>query len=350
MRFRQLSLLCCCLALVACSDEAAAPAAVLPPLVKILVLADQDRPRQQAFSGTVRARTEVPIAFEVPGRIRQRLVDAGQTVTLGQVLFTLDARELEQQLASAQASLDAAQAEQQVARADLERHRHLIGQRSISQQVFERVQLQERAAVARVQVAQAQLQQARITLEHAVLRAKSPGVLLDVSGEPGQVVGAGQPLATLADARQLEVELHLPDGFTPPQQGTILLDEGQTLPLRLREVAGTADAVSRTWRVRYQVENAAANLKLGSLVRVGLAQAAQGRTLFSVPVGALDERGSGPQVWQVVDGRVQPVAVEVVALQYDTARIAADLAPGTHLVALGTHLLVPGMAVREQAP
>src|SRR3990167_2011411 len=203
MRSRLPSLLCSLLLLGACSEQSAQNAPVPVPLVKTVVLAGEIQSPRQGFSGTVRARSEIPIAFEVPGRISQRHVDAGQTVTLGQRLFTLDSRDLEQNRESAQAALNAAEAEREVARADLVRHRHLIGQNTISQQAFERVQLTERAAESRVQVAQAQLQQARIALDHTELRAKSAGVLMDVGGEPGQVVNPGQPLATLADASQI---------------------------------------------------------------------------------------------------------------------------------------------------
>jgi len=277
-------------------------------------------------------------------------VDAGQTVEQGQPLFTLDSRDLEQNQASAQAALNAAEAEWEVARADLARHKQLIGQHTISQQVFDRVQLNERAAASRVQVAQAQLQQSRIALEHTVLRAKSAGVLMDVSGEPGEVVKVGAPLATLADASQLEVELHLPDGFTPPQQGEMLLGAGRRVVLQLREVAGAADTLSRTWRVRYQVVDAPKALKLGSVVRVSLAQQVGGSGVFDIPIGALDERGATPQVWQVENGKAQAVPVQVMALQHETALIATDLPAGVHVVALGAHLMAPGMAVQEQKP
>ena len=46
-------------------------------------------------SGTVRARVETPLAFQVGGRILARRVDAGQTVGAGQVLFELDPRDLQ---------------------------------------------------------------------------------------------------------------------------------------------------------------------------------------------------------------------------------------------------------------
>jgi RND family efflux transporter MFP subunit len=337
------------LSLVACSDNQAETPVPPVPWVRTQALAGDQSPTRQAFSGTVRARTEIPVAFQVPGRISQRLVDAGQSVTQGKLLFTLDARELEQNLASADAARVAALAELEVAKADLVRHRHLIAQNTVSQQAFERVELGERSALARLQVADAQLQQARIALGHAELRAKSSGVLLDVTGEPGQVVNTGLAIATLADASQLEVEVFLPDGLPPPQSAELYAANGDPMPLRLREVAGAADAASRTWRVRYRVEQASAHLKLGSVVKVSLTQQ-DAAASYRVPVAALDERGDGAQIWRVKAGRVEPVAVEVLALEHEYARIVTALEPGTHIVVLGTHLLTPGLQVQEKKP
>jgi hypothetical protein len=70
-------------------------------------------------------------------------------------------------------------------------------------------------------------------------------------------------------------------------------------------------------------------------------------TVFEVPIGAVDERGQGPQLWQLDEGQVRPVTVAVLRLGLETATIRAPLAAGTHVVALGTHLLHAGMAVRE---
>jgi hypothetical protein len=68
---------------------------------------------------------------------------------------------------------------------------------------------------------------------------------------------------------------------------------------------------------------------------------------FKVPIGALNERGEGAQVWRVSAGTVQPVAVEVLSIDGETARIRGPLTAGERVVALGTHLLTDNMQVRE---
>ncbi len=44
-----------------------------------------------------------------------------------------------------------------------------------------------------------------------------------------------------------------------------------------------------------------------------------------MPVGAIDERGSGPRIWRVVDGKVTPTPVKLLSIDLETARIAANL-------------------------
>jgi multidrug efflux pump subunit AcrA (membrane-fusion protein) len=94
--------------------------------------------------------------------------------------------------------------------------------------------------------AEARLRQANNASGYALLRARAPGVVTEVSGEQGQVVSAGPALGTLAAQGEREIEVFLPDGRSAPKVGDVLLADGSTQPLRLREVAGSADAASRT--------------------------------------------------------------------------------------------------------
>ena len=130
-------------------------------------------------------------------------------------------------------------------------------------------------------------------------------------------------------------------------QDYFMASGGKAVDIGLREVAGAADPASLTWRARYRLEEGGV-FTLGSVVRVRFREATQSDHVFDVPIGALDERAGGPRVWRVMDGKAQPLPVTVVSLGEETARIAADLDADARVVAFGTHLLTPGMAVREQ--
>ncbi|TCS95390.1 RND family efflux transporter MFP subunit [Tepidimonas ignava] len=313
------------------------------------------------LSGTVRARIEAPLAFQVGGRIVKRHADAGQAVRAGQVLFELDAADLEQAVRAAEADLAAAETAARTAQADLDRVRALQAQSFVSAQALERAQLSAREAASRRDAAQARLAQVRNNRGYAALRAPADGVLTDVTGQPGQVVAAGQPVATLAQAGAREVEVQLPDGVTPPPRGEAQLPGGHSVALTLREAAPVVDPLGRTRRARYRAPDLPAELPLGSVVAVRLAgpnaptsaptapAPAAGAAAWVVPVGALDERAEGPRVWRVREGKLEAVPVRVLRVDDRQALVVAPLAPQDRIVALGTHLLQPGMAVRERA-
>ncbi|MGM0691879.1 MAG: efflux RND transporter periplasmic adaptor subunit [Pseudomonadota bacterium] len=299
------------------------------------------------LTGVLRARYETPQAFPVSGQIATRHVDAGQEVRQGEVLFTLDPSDLEEALAAARAELAAAEASLAVAEADLARDRQLLEKDYLSRQAFERAELGVREATTRRDAASAREAQARNALDDATLRAEADGVLIEVSGEPGQVVGAGQAIARLAQQGPREVEVSFPARARPPQTGELLVGE-RRIELTRREVAGAADPASRTWRARYRLESPLEERSLGEVVQTRFTlEDTPSDPRFRVPVAALDERGDGPQLWQIVEGQAQPLAVTVERLTREHAWVSgAQLEAGQAVISLGTHLLTPGMAVQ----
>lgn len=330
-----------------CDVRATAEHETLPPLVKTIRVVSAKSPTL-GLSGTVRAAVEVPLSFQVGGRIIARHVDAGAVVASGQTLLELDARDLQQAATAAMAEQVAAQTALQSAAADLQRYRELVSRQFVSQQALDRAEQAEREARARLDTALASVRQARNALGYSQLKAPADGVLMDVMGEPGQVVAAGQSMAVLARAGDRDVEVYFPDGVMPPATGILNTRAGQ-IPLQLREMAGAVEALGRTLRARYTIVGNSATLVLGSVVeaRFSVSGRATATDVLSVPLGALNERATGPCVWRFSDGVVSAVPVTLLAIDAETAQIRGPLQPGDVVIALGTHLLSEGMAVRE---
>lgn len=348
MRLAALALLIL-LAVTACDSRPPAVAPAESPWVRTAAVAAAAGAGFGA-SGIVRARVESPLSFQVSGRIAARLVDAGQAVRAGQLLLRLDERDLEQAVQAANAELAAAEAALATAESDLARNRELQQQGFISAQAVDRAELQRREAQARREAAAARLTQANNGRAYALLNSPAAGVLVEVSGEPGQVVAPGQPVAVLAQGAQREIEVFFPEQVPPPARGEALLADGRALALALREVAAAVEPQGRTRRARYTVTEGAEALVLGSVVRTRFALAAPvsiTAAVFAVPIGALDERGDGARLWRVREGQVAAVPVQVLAVDGERAQVAGPLAEGDRVVALGTHLLRNGMAVRE---
>ncbi|MDN6297423.1 MAG: efflux RND transporter periplasmic adaptor subunit [Halomonas sp.] len=307
------------------------------------------------LTGVIRARYETPQAFQVSGQIATREVDSGQRVAKGDVLFTLDPSDLRQSLTAAKAELASAKASAAVARADLERDRKLFQRDYLSRQAFDRAQLSAEQANTQEDAARARMEQAQNALEYATLRAESDGLLIEVSGEPGQVVQSGHPVARLARAGPREVEVAFPSDVRPPATGELLLDD-ERIALKRREVSGSVDAASRTWQARYRLavgssaEELADGIGLGEVVQTRFVTAmpdAGAPALYRVPVAAVDERGEGPRLWHIIDGKARAFAVKVTRVERDQALVSgSELRSGMRVIALGTHLLTPDMPVR----
>lgn len=297
------------------------------------------------LSGTIRAARENPLSFQVGGRINQRLVKAGDAVKEGDALFAIDTRDLSQTVASANAEVAAATSALETAQDELSRNERLFKSKFISEQALDRVTHQVQEARTRLDAAKSRAQQAQYALGYATLRAPGTGVVIDTQAEVGQVVAPGQAVAQFAHEGPAEIEVFLPQGLRAPQTG-VITDNGRKWEASLREVSGSADAASRTVRARYTVTGENVDLPLGAVARLTLTTGQPGQNIVRVPLGAIDERGQGAQVWVVREGKVQPVPVQVLSLSGETAQIQTTLEPGTPVVAMGTHLLQPNMAVQ----
>ena len=346
MGLRPTAILLILAALSGCKDTVTTSQATEPPFVKtIQVSASQGA--VLGLSGTVRAQIESPLSFQVNGRITDRAVDAGHQVQAEDLLFELDKRDLLASVRAAEADLAAATSALAIAESDLERHQQLLGKGFVSQQALDRAELSLREAFSRRDVAITRLNQAQNALGYGELRAPASGILIDVTGEVGQVVAAGQPVAVLAHAGDREVEVFFPAGVSPPKTGEVVLGL-ERIPLKLREKAGAVDAQGRTLRARYTIGSAADQFMLGSVVRTffTVSEGNAEQTDFTVPLAAISERGEGARVWVFNNGRTHSVAVTILSIEGETARIRGPLAVGDQIVALGTHLLTENMEVR----
>ena len=167
-----------------------------------------------AATGTLAARREMPVGVVGEGgRVVAVPVEQGQWVRAGQVLASID-RSVQSQQAQAQAAqIDVARADAQLAQANLDRALKLVDRGFISTADVDRLTATRDAARARVQVAQAQLNELRARNARLNILAPASGLLLERNVEPGATVSAGSP-PLFRIARGGEMELRAQVGET----------------------------------------------------------------------------------------------------------------------------------------
>lgn len=335
-------------ALVACSK---AP----EPDTRRLVLVTQpsvNSADNRAFPGEVRARNEVALSFRVPGKIAERFVDAGARVKAGEILARLDDSDLALQSQAATASVQALKADRDLAAAELKRYGELVGPQLVSKSLFESKKAQAEAAQSRYQQAVAQSKVNDNQTGYAVIKAPAAGVISQRLAEAGQVVAAGQAVFSFAQDGPRDVaitvaERHLSElRLGQPVMVELWTDPGKLRTGKVREIAGAADPVTRTYAVRVALDDASAQTQLGQSARVLFSKNAT--STLHIPMSALTDAGGQPAVW-VFDpksGKLRKQPVSVLGYGAQQAEIAGGLQPGQWVVQAGVHMLREGEAVR----
>ncbi|RYF08178.1 MAG: efflux RND transporter periplasmic adaptor subunit [Comamonadaceae bacterium] len=337
-------------ALSACGESTPPDPRTQVPLVKTVEVAPGTS-SQRAFTGTIAARVQSDLGFRVPGKVMERLVDAGQSVKRGQPLLRIDPVDLKLAAQAQEDAVDAARARAQQAIDEEARYRDLRGTGAISVSAYDQVKAAADSARAQLRAAQAQADVARNASRYAELSADADGVVMETLVEPGQVVGAGQVVVRIAHAGKREAVVHLPETVRPAMgslaQATLFGQDGAPVRARLRQLSDVADKATRTFEARYVLESGLATAPLGTTVTLKMASnEPRAGTTLQVPLSAIIDEGKGPAVWVVKGDQVTRQAVSIGQIEDDKALVTGALKEGERVVALGAHLLREGAQVR----
>ncbi len=338
------------LVLSACSKPI--PTAEPIRAVKIVIVGVQSMQSGAEFSGDVRARVESRLGFRVGGKIVLRQAQLGQHVRAGEVLAQLDPQDYQLSAQAAKAQVAVAMTNRDLAAADFKRFKELRDKNFISGAELERREAGLKGAQAQLDQAQAQLSGQGNQEGYTKLVATVAGVVTAIEAEVGQVVAAGAPVARVAQDGPRDVV------FSVPEDKVAMIKVGSTVDVRVwasnaefkgvvREVAASADPVTRTFAVKVAMD-AADKLALGTTVSVAPhALDRSGPQVIKLPTSALVKDGDTAAVW-VLDTTTMTVNLQpivVATADGNDVVIASGLLPGMRVVSAGVHVLAPGQKV-----
>jgi membrane fusion protein, multidrug efflux system len=330
------------LLLAACGPAPSPPAPPAARPVRIAPVGDSAASRPIVLAGALGARDEVTLSFKVGGVVHRVAADPGDRVRAGQVLATLDLREVDAQVARARAA--AAKA-----RRDLERLERLA-----RDSVATAVQAQD--ARTALDVAEADLAAAEFNRSRAVIAAPAAGTVLRRTAEPGELVAPGAPVLSLAsDARGQVFRASAPDRdrlrLAVGDSASVRLGAlpGRVLAGVVLELGAAPDPRTGAYRVVVGVAGAA-RLPSGLVGTAELRPRAAGAA-WVVPVEALVEAdGRTGVVWVLRGGDsaglVERREVRIAFVDGGRAGIAEGLAGARAVVTDGAPFLSAGDSVR----
>ena len=344
-------------AVAGCGREEA-PAPAPRPVVAMPAQADASLPAW-TLPGEVQARYSTPLSFRVGGKIVERQVRLGDSVTPGQVVAKLDPADAAKNAAAARAALSAAQHQLDYARQQLDRDRAQARENLIAATQLEQTRNAYAAALAQRDQAAQQAALAADQLNYTTLKADHAGVITAEQADTGQNVAAGTPVYQLAWSGDIDALCDVPEsvlaGLAIGQRATVTLGPlpGQTFTAVLREIAPAADPQSRTYRAKLTLESPSPEVRLGMTANISFDnRSANGRATYTVPATALFHDGRDPAVWIVKPQEDTLELRRVQVLRYDarTVTLSHGVQAGERVVWQGVHTVSAGEKVRAVPP
>ncbi|HJR35670.1 MAG TPA: efflux RND transporter periplasmic adaptor subunit [Gemmatimonadales bacterium] len=178
-----------------CGTEPPAPPP--PPAVTVADVAGRDITEWDEFTGRFEAVDAVEIRPRVSGYLRRVLFAEGKEVRKGEVLFEIDPRPYQADLAGAEAELERARSGAALAAREVERAQRLVTVQAISREEYDARVSAAAQGGSSVRAAEAAVAMARLNLEWTRVRAPIAGRVSNAMVTEGNLVQAGPPGATL---------------------------------------------------------------------------------------------------------------------------------------------------------
>ena len=170
------------------------PTAAPPPqAVTVAAVPQREITEWDEFTGRLEAVDQVEIRSRVTGYIKRIAFDEGKEVKKGEVLFEIDPRPYEADLARAQADLERARSAASLAKSEVQRAGKLVEMQAISREEFDSRTSAEAQGGASVRAAEAAVQTARLNLEWTKVRSPIAGRVSNALVTAGNLVQAGPP-------------------------------------------------------------------------------------------------------------------------------------------------------------
>lgn len=186
------------------------PALVALVALSLMLASCGGREEGSELAGYMEAKL-VLVGAEEGGRIVALAAAEGDIVGESEMLFSLDSKVQEAELAAAQARQREAEAALELSRLSLERAKELRASGTTAQARLDDARAAYERDKASAEAAMAAFELARVRLERRQVKAPTTGSVEEVYFRPGEVVNAGQPVLALLPPANLRVRFYVPE-------------------------------------------------------------------------------------------------------------------------------------------
>ncbi len=327
--------------LTGCNKAISEPAEPLIKPVKLLAVKDLTVDDSDAFLARIDATHRAQLSFQVGGEVEKLLVRMGQGVEKGEVLATLDPKDL-------QLALDAAQAQYALAKTQWERAKSLYSKKLISTDSYDQKETQYKAALA-------SFEQAKTDLSYTKIQAPFDGVVSYTYVKPYQVVGEKQEILNLIDNTTLDVSFTLPVSYAESVSLSALKnaemwvtmdsEPSKRIPGKFKEISTQPNIDTNSYEAIVTITRPTdRNLLTGMTGQVHIAKQNKSNAM-TLPTSAwVNKQKKQGEVW-VMDSSTQQVSKVTLSLN-ESGAIESGLDNNDYVVIAGVERLVEGQVVK----
>jgi membrane fusion protein, multidrug efflux system len=368
MRFARGLVLACVagttVAFIACSDGQAGPRPQesAPPAVPVTATpaVRKDMPLEVSVIGTVEATSTVAVRAQITGELTSVNFQQGDDVQAGQELFTLDRRPLEAALAQASATLERDSAQAANAKVIVQRYEDLTARGIVAREQRDTARTSVAALEATLAADRAAVENAKVQLQYATIRAPISGRTGALMVNVGNLVRANDqtPLVTINQVTPIYVSFAFPEALLSDLRRYMARG---SLRVEARPASGEATGPHATGRISFvdnAVDQTTGTIKIkgtfanqdrwlwpGQFVNVVVRMATESAAIV-VPSIAVQTGPDGFYVYVVkADETVEMRPVTVARLVGSESVIKEGLMAGDTVVTDGHLRLVPGARV-----
>jgi len=338
----------------------AAQVAVAYPLQRTILEYDE-------FTGRFEPSRTVEVRPRVSGQLVGIHFRDGDYVRQGQLLFTIDPRPFQAELAEARARAATARTQARLAGLQVGRAERLLAKGFVSRDDYDELQTADRSAQSNIAAADAIVQQRALDLEFTRVRAPISGKISYRRADPGSLVsggntGAATLLTTInavdpiyftfdvSEALQLKAQRDRASGSSGPEQVEVRLQDESDYRWR-GQVDFTDNGIdpnSGTIRTRAVVANPNGFLTPGMFGSMRLSTRRPVVALL-VPDTAVQTDQAGKMVMTIgKNGQPVPVPVTIGPVIDGLRVIRSGLAPETKVIIRGLQRIMPGAPVQAK--
>lgn len=186
---------------LSCKDE---KSKIPPPEIKVVKVLQKDTPIYKEFVGQMYGLKDIPIQARVEGFLEEILFEEGAQVKKGQLLYTIDPKPFNEQVATQQSYVAEAKTMLVQSESDLKRIVPLAEMDAVSQRELDMAQAKRDASISSVEAAEARLKMAEIDLSYTRIRSPINGVIGKTEAREGEFVGKSQSTVLLNTVSRID--------------------------------------------------------------------------------------------------------------------------------------------------